>query len=177
LDQAETDAALDEALVVDDEEIRTSDFPIRFDSSDDFAAALSCRVSEESRRSLPRKCRGTTISHRRARVVQQALRNHTTTWPMNRRETAPPHHHGSMIQCVSSAWEGHVGAEKAAAPALVTAAFTPAWARVEMADGVAMKWGRRRQWKSIWASVKPSMRGGRWVWGLSSDFIAIEVTW
>jgi hypothetical protein len=44
----------------------------------------------------------------------------------------------SVIQCISSTWEGHVGAGKAATPALAMAAFSPDWVRVEMAE---MVWG------------------------------------
>jgi hypothetical protein len=53
---------------------------------------------------------------------------------MNRRGTVPPHCRGSVIQCVTSAWEERVDAAKTAAPALAKATFTPDWARVEMAE-------------------------------------------
>jgi hypothetical protein len=114
LDQAENDAALDEALVADDEEIRMVDFPVRFYSTDDSAAALSCRVSEESCRALPRNNVVASSGPCCPGSIEEP-HDHVAHEP-----SVPPQCRGSVIQCIGTA--------------LARAAFTPACVRVEMAE-------------------------------------------
>jgi hypothetical protein len=154
LDQAEIDATLDEALVAPDEEIRTGDFPIRFDSTNDSAAL---HVFEESLCVLPRNSVVASSRPRRLGSVEEP-HGHVAHEPSRNRAAALPWVCDPMRHLCLGRARGR--GESSRSGLGEGGLHSRLGEGGDGGDSVGMKWGRRRRWKSIRASVKPSMRGG-----------------